>query len=139
MNWRNLTPRSMVILYFGGFALLWGGIAATAIIAGDVAGSLDGTNTVRASWLDAIGMLVLAFHATAIALLAWKARRWFFSHGPFAVVASGLPLVLLVANVWFVPAFLYLIAVLHVGLASRHESLGRLQSTRRHGVDRGQA
>ena len=139
MRWRNLAPRSMVILYFGGFALLWGGIAATELVAGDVAGMLDGAGRARAGWFDAIGVVALAIHAGAITLLAWRVPRWFFAHGPFAVVASGLPLVPLVARIWFVPAFLYLVAVLHVWLASRHESLGRLQSTRPHGPERGQA
>lgn len=139
MKWRNPAPGSMVILYFGGFALLWGGIAATDMVVGDLAGSLDGANPGRASLSEDIGIVALACHAAAIALLAWKAHRWFFSHGPFAVVLGGLPLVPLVAKVWFVPAFLYLIAVLHVWLASRHESLGRLQSTRPRAAERGRA
>ena len=49
-----------------------------------------------------------------IALLAWKAHRWLFAHGPFAVVLAGGPLIALIDNLWFVPAFLYVIAMLHL-------------------------
>ena len=61
-------------------------------------------------------------------ILAWKADRWLFAHGPVAVVLAGAPLIPLLDNLWFVPAFLYVIAVLHVWLASLHESRGRLQA-----------
>lgn len=139
MKWRNLTPRSMVILYFGSFALLWLGVAATGMTAGVDAGSLPRVDGVRSSLFGGIGSVVLACHAAVVVLLAWKAHRWLFAHGPFAVVFCGLPLVPVIANVWFVPAFLYLIAVLHVWLASRHESLGRLQSPQPHSAERGRA
>jgi hypothetical protein len=129
----------MAILYFGCFALLWGGIAVTALAPGGVAGSVDVANNVHTKLLDTTGIVALASHAAAVVLLAWKAHRWLFSHGLVAVVFCGLPLVLLVANMWFVPVFLYLIAVLHVWLASRHESLGRLQATRPHSAERGHA
>jgi hypothetical protein len=121
----------MVIIHFGCFVLLWGGIAATGTTAGGVAGSSQVASGVRTGLFSGMGMVALACHAAAVALLAWKAHRWLFSHGPVAVVFCGLPLVPLVANVWFVPAFLYLIAVLHVWLASRHESVGQVQSTLR--------
>jgi len=139
MKWRNLAPRSMVILYFSCFALLWGGIGASEMAADGVAASFDAAKSVGAGQFNGMGIVALAFHAAAVVLLAWKAHRWLFSHGPVAVVFCGLPLVPLVANVWFVPAFLYLIAVLYVWLASRHESLGRLQGTRRHSVETGSA
>jgi len=130
MHWRNLTPRSMVILHFGGLALLWAGIAATGMAAEGVAGSAPSAHTVRPDLFSGHGPAALALHAVAVTLLAWKGSRRFFRHGPFAVVFCGLPLVPLVANLWLVPAFLYLIAVLHVGLACRHETLGRLQADR---------
>ncbi len=74
-----------------------------------------------------------------VVLLAWKAHGWLFSHGPVAVVLCGAPLVALVRKLWLVPAFLYLIAVLHVWLASRHESPGRLQNGRRRAAEEGRA
>lgn len=128
-----------MILYFGAFALLWGGIAATEIAADGVAGSLEAAKNARASLFHAVAIVALALHAATVVLLAWRVHRWLFSHGPVAVVFCGLPLVPLVANVWLVPAFLYLIAVLHVWLASRHESLGRLQAPRRHAAERSRA
>jgi hypothetical protein len=139
MKWRNLEPRSMVILYFGCLSLLWGGIAATGIAAEGVAGSLPSTNDVRTGLYHHAGIVALALHAAAVVLLAWKAHRRLFAHGPFAVVFCGLPILPLLANVWFVPAFLYLIAVLHVWMACRHESPGRLQATRPHPAERRQA
>src|SRR6185295_17247306 len=77
------------------------------------------------------GIVALALHAAIVVLLAWKADRWLFAHGPVAVVLAGAPLIPLLDNLWFVPAFLYLIAMLHVWLASLHESHGRLQAPRR--------
>lgn len=141
MNWRNrnLTPRSMVMLHFGCFALFWGGVAATEIAGGGPATSLRAANSVPAGLSDVIGVMALALHAAVVVALAWKAHRWFFSHGHVAVVFCGVPLVPLVANVWFVPAFLYVIADLHVGLASRHETLGKLQSGQRHLAESGRA
>jgi len=127
MKWRKLAPRSMVIIYFGCFVLLWGGIAATGTTAGGVAGSSQVASGIRTGLFGGMGTIALACHAAAVVLLAWKAHRWLFSHGPVAVAFCGLPLVPLVANTWFVPALLYLIAVLHVWLASRHESVGRVQ------------
>ena len=129
----------MVIIYFGCFAVLWSGIAASLMTA---AGSPIPVNVLqdgRATTCPGVGIVALAAHAIAVVLLAWKAHRWLFARGPIAVALCGFPLILLVGNVWFVPAFLYLIAVLHVWLASRHESLGRLQATRKHSTERGQA
>jgi hypothetical protein len=130
MKWRHLTPRSMVILYYGCFALLWGGIAVTGIAAGRLAGSPGAAPGGGAGDLAGFGIIALSLHAAAVMLLAWKAARWLFSHGPVAVAFCGLPLLPLLRNLWLVAAFLYLIAVLYVWLASRHESLGRLQATR---------
>jgi len=81
----------------------------------------------------------LAAHAALITALAWQAQRWFFAHGPLAVLASGLPLVVLVAHLWFVPAFFYLIAVLHVWLACRHDSIGKLQATHAPSTENGRS
>jgi len=132
MKWRKFTPRSMVIIYFGCFAALWVGIAATVMTAGGFAAPVDVRQDGRAAAFLAVGVVALAAHAVAVVLLAWRAQRWFFSHGPVAVMFCGLPLLALLRQLWLVPAFFYLIAVLHVWLASRHESLGRLQATQRH-------
>ena len=45
----------------------------------------------------------------------------------FAIALAGGPLIALLDNLWFVPAFLYVIAVLHLWLACLHETRGRLQ------------
>jgi hypothetical protein len=121
----------MVILYFGGFVLLWSGIAAGLIAGRDLAAP-DGVLPFRGvhPWLVP-GIVALALHAALIVLLAWKAGRWLFAHGPFAVVLAGGPLIALLDNLWFVPAFLYVVAVLHVWLASLHESQGKLQASPR--------
>jgi hypothetical protein len=125
------TERSMVIIYFGGFALLWSGIAASLIAGQDLAAH-DSVLPIRGVHPYLVpGIVALALHAALVVLLAWKADRWFFAHGPFAVVLAGVPLIALLDNLWFVPAFLYVIAVLHVWLASLHESQGKLQASRR--------
>jgi len=132
MKWRRLTPRSMVIIYFGCFAVVWGGIAGTLMAVEGFAVPVNVLHDGRAAAFLAVGVVALAAHAVAVVLLAWRAQRWFFSHGPVAVMFCGLPLLALLRQLWLVPAFFYLIAVLHVWLASRHESLGRLQATQRH-------
>lgn len=126
-RWKR-TSRSTVILYFGGFVLLWSGIAISLLAGRDVAApeSLLPMRGVHPYLMP--GILVLAMHAGAVTVLAWRADRWYFAHGPFAVVLAGVPLIPLLDNLWFVPAFLYLIAVLHVWLACLHESHGRLQA-----------
>ena len=131
MKWWKPAPRSMVIIYFGGFVLLWSAIAASLLSGRDFAApesvlSFRGVHPYLVS-----GMAALALHAAVIVLLAWKANRWLFAHGPLAVVLAGVPLIPLVENLWFVPAFLYLIAALHVWLASLSESHGRLQAAHR--------
>ncbi len=137
MKWRKVTPRAMVIVYYGCFAVFWTGIAATLVNADDLAGAFDALRRGGGSRHASIGIIALAAHAVAVVLLAWKANRWFFAHGPLAVAFCGVALVPLVRNVWLVPAFLYLIAVLHVWLASRRESLGSVQTTRRHSTASG--
>ena len=129
-RWRP-APKSMVIIYFGGFVLLWSSIVVS-LLAGQDFAAPDSVLPFRGVHPYLIpGIVALALHAALIALLAWKADRWFFAHGPLAVVLAGAPLIALVDNLWFVPAFLYLIAVLHVWLASLHESHGKLQASRR--------
>ena len=129
-GWRP-APRSMVIIYFGGFALLWSGIAAGLLAGRDLAApeSVLPFRGVHPYLIP--GIVALALHAALVVLLAWKADRWFFAHGPFAVFLAGGPLLALLENLWFVPAFLYVIATLHVWLASLHESQGKLQASRR--------
>ena len=124
-------PKSMVIIYFGGFILLWTAIAASLWSGHDFAApeSILTFRGVRPNLVP--GIVALALHAAVIVLLAWRADRWLFAHGPLAVVLAGVPLIPLIENLWFVPAFLYLIAVLHVWQASLHESQGRLQAPRR--------
>ena len=126
-RWRP-APRSMVILYFGGFVLLWSGIAAGLIAGRDLAAPESALPFRGVHPYLIPGIVALALHAALVVLLAWKANRWFFAHGPFAVVLAGGPLIVLLDNLWFVPAFLYVIAVLHVWLASLHESQGKLQA-----------
>jgi len=46
---------------------------------------------------------------------------------PLAIALAGGPLIAFLDNLWFVPAFLYVIAVLHLWLACLHETRGRLQ------------
>ena len=131
MKWRKLAPRAMVVIYFGGFVLLWTAIAASLLSGHDFAApeSVLSFRGVHPYLIP--GIVALALHAAAIVLLAWKADRWLFAHGPLAVALAGIPLIPLVENLWFVPAFLYVIAVLHVWLASLHESHGRLQAAHR--------
>ena len=122
----------MVIIYFGGFALLWSAIAASLLAGRDLAAH-DSVRPLSGAHPYLIpGVVALALHAAVVVLLAWKADRWLFAHGPVAVVVAGAPLIALIDNLWFVPAFLYLIAVLHVWLASLHESHGRLQASQSH-------
>jgi hypothetical protein len=124
-------PRSMVILYFGGFVLLWIGVAVSLLSSRNLA-TPESILPLRGVHPYLVhGIVALALHAALIVLLAWKADRWLFAHGPLAVVLAGAPLIPLVENLWFVAAFLYLIAALHVWLASLHESRGRLQAPRR--------
>ena len=122
----------MVIIYFGGFALLWSAIAASLFAGRDLAAHDSVLPLSGAHPYLIPGVVALALHAGVVVLLAWKADRWLFAHGPVAVVVAGAPLIALIDNLWFVPAFVYLIAVLHVWLASLHESHGRLQASQSH-------
>ena len=129
MKWRKLTPRRLVILYFACFALAWAILAATLAGAPAPESGHGALSAGRANG-SPVGLLVaLAAHAALVAGLAWQAQRRFFAHGALAVLTSSLPLVVLVAELWFVAAFFYLIAALHVAIACRHESIGKVQST----------
>jgi len=139
MKWLKRTSRAMVIVYFTCFALAWLAIGASLVAAPSPEIAHGWLQTDRAAG-NPVGLLVaLAIHAAVIAVAAWQVPRWLFDHGPLAVVASGVPLVVLVAHLWFVPAFFYLIAVLHVWLACRHESIGKLQSTHSPPMENGRA
>jgi hypothetical protein len=129
----------MVLVYYACFALAWLALAGSLVAAPSPEIAHGWLQTDRAAG-NHLGLLVtLAIHAAAIAAAAWYLPRWFFDHGPLAVVASGAPLVVLLAHLWLVPAFFYLIAVLHVWLACRHESIGKLQSTRAPSMENGRS
>ena len=132
MNGPKIAPAQIVVAYFACFALAWVVLAVSLF---DAKVSEVAAASPRGAFAGgaAIGpVLALSIHAALVAVLAWKAQRLVFAHGILAVILSGLPLLLLLRQLWFVPAFVYLIAVLHVWLASRHESLGQLQTTHRH-------
>jgi len=138
MKWLKRTSRVMVIVYFTCFALAWLALAASQVAAPAPEVAHGWLLTDRAAGSPVGVLFTLAIHAMVIALAAWYVPRWSFEHGPLAVVASGAPLVVLVAHLWFVPVFFYLIAVLHVWLACRHESIGKLQSTHTPSAENGQ-
>lgn len=127
----------MVLVYFTCFAAAWLALGAS-VVAAPAPEIAHGWLQSDRSAANPVGLLLaLAAHAGVIAALAWQAQRWFFAHGALAVVASGSPLIVLIAHLWFVPAFFYLIAVLHVWLACRHESIGKLQATHTPSADNG--
>jgi len=129
----------MVLVYFTCFALAWLALALTLVSAPAPEIAHGWLRSDRAT-VNPVGLLfALAAHAAVIVALAWQAQRWFFAHGPLAVLAAGLPLIVLVAHLWFVPAFFYLVAALHVWLACRHESIGKLQATHTPSVENGQS
>ena len=104
MKWPKLTSRRMVIAYFACFALAWA-ILAVSLASAPVPELTPGT---LRSGRDAVNpvalLLVLALHAVLVVGLAWQAQRWFFARGALAVVVSGLPLFVLLGQLWFVPA-----------------------------------
>lgn len=133
--WRRLTPSHAVIAYFGCFAIGWLVLVLLTVATADSGVPRQPLRPARDPAAVAALMLMLAVHAGAIALIAWKAQRWLAAHGMLATIAAGLPLVVLLHELWFVPAFLYVIAVLHVGMAVQHESRGRLQAPHRPSAD----
>ena len=91
-SWKP-APKSMVIIYFGGFVLLWSGIAVSLLSGHDFA-ALESVLQFRGAHPYLVpGVVALALHAAIIVLLAWKADRWLFAHGPLAVVFAGVPLI----------------------------------------------
>ena len=137
MKWLKRTSRVMVIVYFTCFALAWLALAVSLVAAPSPEIAHGWLQSDRAAGNPVALLVALAIHAAAVAGLAWQAQRWFFDLGPLAVAASGAPLVVLIAYLWLVPAFFYLIAVLHVWLACRHESIGKLQSTHAPSMENG--
>lgn len=124
----SFTPRTIVLLYFAGCAALWAGLAATAM--GPLLDVGGWPADAAACWL-LLEFAVLALHAAAVFLLAWKLPRWLFGHGGVAVLLCALPLLFLVPAVWIVPALLYAIGVGYVWEASRRERPGQLQASPR--------
>jgi len=131
MESRKLTPRHAVIAYFACFALVWSGLAAMLLAASATETPAASLSAGREAGNPVPLILLLAAHAAAVAIVAWKAPRWLFAHGALAVVLAGLPVIALVRELWLVPVFFYLIAELYVWMAARHESPGRLQATPR--------
>jgi hypothetical protein len=132
MKLRNLTPRGVAIVYFALFAVGWLILAAALVTPSGSESSHESMRSAGDVSDAARIMLLLAAHAALIALVAWKAPAWFFAHGMLAVVAAGLPLVVLLEQLWLVPAFFYVIAEIYVYMASRRETTGRLQAEPRH-------
>ncbi len=95
MTWWKPTPRTMVIIYFGCFAAAWGGIAVLLSTAERGAIPVNAFHATHVSDFLIVGIIALAAHAFVVALLAWRAHRWLFAHGPVAVVLCGLPLIAL--------------------------------------------
>ena len=117
-------PGTMVMVYFGGFAIMW--VAVIAFVAG--APEAPHMNETRASLVE---FVLLALHAAIVFVVAWRAQRLLFARGAAAIVGCALPMIELALRLWFVPLLLYAIAVAYVWMASRHESIGKLQSAPR--------
>ena len=87
-------PRSMVIIYFGGFVLLWSGIAARLARGPGFRGARQRAAVPRrASRTSFPASSRSRCTRRVVVLLAWKADRWLFAHGPVAVVLAGAPLI----------------------------------------------
>jgi hypothetical protein len=114
----------MVMVYFGGFALMW--MAVIAFVAGTPAA--PPMNEARASSVE---FVLLAVHAAIVFVVAWRAQRALFARGGVAIVGCGLPMIDIAYRLWFVPLLLYAIAVAYVWMASRHESIGKLHAAPR--------
>jgi len=128
MELQKPTPRSVVVAYFASFAIGWLALAITLAATGMKASPHDAIHHADDAGNAIREVLFLAAHATAIAVVAWKGGRWFFARGPLAVAAAALPLLPLIHQLWLVPAFFYVIAGVYVFMASRHESVGKLQA-----------
>ena len=136
MYWRKLTSRR---LYFACFALAWTSLALLLVATPAAELPPGSLRLIRPPANPTALLVALAAHALLVAGLAWQAQRWFFAHGPVAVVLAGGPLLVLFAELWFVAAFFYVIAALHVWLACRHESIGKLQATHSPSAENGRS
>jgi hypothetical protein len=137
MESRKLTPRHAAIAYFACFAVGWVSLAAVLLAGAAPDTAADSLRIGSDAGNPAALMLLLAAHAAAVAVVAWKAPRWLFAHGALALVLAGLPVIALVRQLWLVPVFFSLIAELYVWMAARHESPGRLQATPRRSTEPG--
>lgn len=125
MDWVKPTPRTMIIAYYCGGAVLWLSMVLTALATASSGGSAHAVAAARSMPLV---FAVLALHALVVAALAWKLPRWFFGHGGFAVSFCALPILFLGPALWIVAALLYAIGVAYVWEASRRERPGELQA-----------
>ncbi len=114
----------MVIVYFSGFALVWSSIAVMLVSTRDAQALNDAGASTPVLLLSA-----LALHAAAVAIAAWKAHRALFERGMIAVAICALPLLEFMHRLWFLRALLYAIATTHAWMASRRESVGKLQAS----------
>ena len=125
MDWIKPTPRTVVVAYYFGGAVLWLGMLLTTLgAASNVVPPHAGALT---RWMP-LAFAALALHALAVAAFAWKSPRWFFGHGGFAVTFCALPILFLAPALWIVAALLYAIGVGYVWEASRRERPGQLQA-----------
>lgn len=117
----------MVIIYFGGFALMWSVLAAmlAAREGRQLADAASGAGP------PVLLLVALALHAAIVAITAWKAHRFLFGHGLGAVAICALPLLELMHRLWFIPALLYAIATAYAWMASSRETVGQLQASPR--------
>jgi hypothetical protein len=125
MDWIKPTPRTMVVAFYCGAALLWSSMLLTGLGAAAFAVPSHAGAGSRSMLLE---FAALALHALAVAVLAWKLPRWFFGHGGLAVSFCALPIIFLVPALWIVAALLYAIGVAYVWEASRRERPGQLQA-----------
>ena len=128
MRERRASPRHVVIIYFGAFALMWSAISAMLMSTRD---SQAFDDVASGASTPILLLMALALHAAAVAIAAWKAPRLLFERGVVAVIFCGLPLLVLAHQLWFIPALLYAIAVAYAWMASRRESIGKLQASPR--------
>ena len=127
MRGLELTPQRVVVLYFSGCAVLWAGrlVITWAQTPAEPAVSLQAVGTERAT---RVVFAALMLHAMTVDAAASFLRRWFFGHGPLAVILCALPLLFVATAFWIVPALLYVIGTAYVWEASRRERPGQLQA-----------
>src|SRR6266568_9188708 len=93
MHAHSPAPRTMVMVYFGGFALMW--MAVIAFVAGTPAA--PAMSEARASPVE---FVLLALHAAIVFVVAWRAQHVLFSRGGVAIVGCGLPMIELAYRLW---------------------------------------